>query len=123
MVMNPNDPGSPWQATMQLAARGCLGGFQTEAELGSGGSRSIEGLLCRWMGVVRGTVGRLQERPREGHLIKSSSCSETIVTPERCVMSLYRLQGGGALPGTMAHVAARPLGAPASVKFVANCIH
>lgn len=55
MVMNLNDLGRPWQATMQLAACGCLGGFQTEAGLGSGGSQSREGLLCRWMGVLHGT--------------------------------------------------------------------
>lgn len=55
MVMNLNDLGRPWQATMQLAACGCLGGFQTEAGLGSGGSQSQEGLLCRWMGVFHGT--------------------------------------------------------------------
>lgn len=55
MVMNRNDLGRPWQATMQLAACGCLGGFQTEAGLGSGGSQSREGLLCRWMGVLHGT--------------------------------------------------------------------
>lgn len=45
MVMNPNDLGRPWQATMQLAACGCLGGFQTEAGLGSGGSGRVEGVL------------------------------------------------------------------------------
>lgn len=61
MVMNPNDLGRPWQATMQLAACGCLGGFQTEAGLGSGGSGRIEGVLCRWMGVVHG-MGVISKR-------------------------------------------------------------
>lgn len=54
--MNPNDLGRPWQATTQLAACGCLGGFQTEAGLGSGGSRHIKGVLCRWMGGRGGVI-------------------------------------------------------------------
>ena len=41
MLMNPNDVGRPWQATMQLEACSCLGGFQTEAGLGAGRSRHI----------------------------------------------------------------------------------
>lgn len=95
MVMNPNDLGRPWQATMQLAACGCLGGFQTEARLGLGGSGVHRGGALQVDGGCMRDGGRLQEGPREGHLIKSGSCSETIVTPEWCLMSLYRLQGGG----------------------------
>lgn len=51
MVMNPNDLGRPWQATMQLAACGCLGGIQTEAGLGSGGVGASRGCFAGGWGL------------------------------------------------------------------------
>lgn len=96
MVMNLNDLGRPWQATMQLAARGCLGRFQTEAGWGRAGARAVRGCFVGGWGLYM--AHHLRERPREGHLIKTSSCSETTATPERCIMSHCRLQGGGPSP-------------------------
>lgn len=54
MVMNLNDLGRPWQATMQLAACGCLGGFQTEAGWGWAGAGAVRGCFAGGWGLYMG---------------------------------------------------------------------